>query len=114
MLLGAALSRLKFNNIKPIPCIALALVKLVLNPIIGILCVRALVAGGLINPTDKMLQFVIMFESAIPSATFCVYLTQMYSPTGEAKDIAAYLVVQYALGIFTMIISICIMLSLLS
>ncbi|RUS28926.1 auxin efflux carrier [Jimgerdemannia flammicorona] len=113
MLLGAALANLQLSAVKPVPCFSLAFIKLVVNPLICILCVRALVFHGIIDPADKMLQFVIMFQSAIPTATTCVYLTQMYSPTGEAKEIAGYLVVQYALGIFTMTASICIILSFL-
>ena len=44
------------------------------------------------------------FFSCLPTATTQVYLTQVYSGTGSAEHVAAYLIPQYALMIVMMTI----------
>ncbi|KAK9764357.1 Protein M3, variant 2 [Basidiobolus ranarum] len=113
--LGAALARMDFKAIPFRVSFLFALVKLIVTPAIGISFVLLLVnVAKIIDPADKPLIFLAMFASCVPTATTVMVLTQFYSPTGEAKEIASILIVQYILGFFTMICSMILILYLLS
>ncbi|KAI0074810.1 auxin efflux carrier transmembrane protein [Panus rudis PR-1116 ss-1] len=107
--LGSALATLKVprNEWKTLPLgaiMSLAVGKLIVTPIVGLLICQALTNVGFIDPTDKVLRFVCIFFSCLPTATTQVYLTQVYSGTGSAEHIAAFLIPQYALMLVSMII----------
>ncbi|KAJ3479393.1 hypothetical protein NLI96_g9093 [Meripilus lineatus] len=109
MCLGSALARLKVprNQWSSLPVGAitsLALGKMVITPVIGVFICQGLTNAGIIDPNDKVLRFVCIFFSCLPTATTQVYLTQVYSGTGEAEHISAFLIPQYALMIFAMTI----------
>ncbi|KAG8859962.1 Protein M3 [Serendipita sp. 411] len=99
--LGAALAKLKMPNTRksiPIGAIAsMAIGKLVISPILGVLIVNGFVKIGFIDENDKVLRFVTMFFSGMPTATTQVLLTQVYSGTGEAEHLSPFLIPQYAL-----------------
>lgn len=99
--LGAALAKLKVPktwNSLPLGAIGwMAIGKLVVSPILGILIVNAFMKIGFIHEEDKVLRFVTMFFSCMPTATTQVFLTQVYSGTGEAEHLSAFLIPQYAL-----------------
>ncbi|KAK9761866.1 Protein M3 [Basidiobolus ranarum] len=112
--LGAALSRLSIRAVPLRITISFALVKLVLTPIIGILFVQALVYKfHIISPEDRPLRFLSMFAACVPTATSIMILSQFFSPNGETREVAAVLVVQYIIGIFTMVGSLIYILNLL-
>ena len=62
--LGAAIGRLRFGKaFKALPSsivVLIAVARLIVMPIIGILTVRGLVSGGVLDKENKMLQFVLM------------------------------------------------------
>ncbi|KAL0959186.1 hypothetical protein HGRIS_014466 [Hohenbuehelia grisea] len=98
--LGSALARLKIPRHQwstlPLGAISwLAIGKLVLMPVLGVLIVHGLVDAGMIRREDKVLQFVCMFFSCLPTATTQVFLTQVYSGTGTAEHLSAFLIPQY-------------------
>jgi len=83
----------------------LAVAKLIILPVLAVLIVQALTfQTGLLDPNDKVLRFVAIFLSAVPTATTQVYLTQVHSPTGECEDLPAYILIQYAVMIPTTVI----------
>ncbi|GLB38694.1 putative auxin efflux carrier [Lyophyllum shimeji] len=105
--LGSALARLKIprNQWRTLPTGAigmLAIGKLVVAPVIGVGIVKGLVAGGVIGREDKVLQFVCIFFSCLPTATTQVFLTQVYSGTGSAEHLSAFLIPQYILMFISM------------
>ncbi|EJD04584.1 auxin efflux carrier [Fomitiporia mediterranea MF3/22] len=107
--LGSALARLRVPRSQwgslPLGAIfSLAVGKMVLMPVIGVLMVQGLTFAGIISAEDKVLRFVCIFLSCIPTATTQVYLTQVYSGTGEATALSAFLIPQYALMFVTMTI----------
>ncbi|KAI0292222.1 auxin efflux carrier [Multifurca ochricompacta] len=103
--LGSALARMRMRSGEAFPrgaIAALALVKMVVTPIIGVGITRLFVHTGFIHREDKVLQFVCVLFSGLPTATTQVYLTQIYSPTGSAEHLSAFLIPQYILMLFTM------------
>ncbi|KAJ2915823.1 hypothetical protein MD484_g4581, partial [Candolleomyces efflorescens] len=104
--LGSALARLKIpNQWKSLPVGAissLAIAKLLIMPVFGVLIVRGLVHGGIISADDKVFQFVCIFCSCLPTATTQVYLTQVYNVAGEAEHLSAFLIPQYIIMFFSM------------
>ncbi|KAG8836282.1 Protein M3 [Serendipita sp. 399] len=86
------------NQSLPVGAIAsMAVAKLVVSPVLGILIVNGFVKIGFIDEDDKVLRFVAMFFSGMPTSTSQVLLTQVYSGTGEAEHLSAFLIPQYAL-----------------
>ncbi|TFK61669.1 hypothetical protein BDN72DRAFT_804828 [Pluteus cervinus] len=81
----------------------LAIGKMILMPILGVLIVEGLLVRiGVIPESDKVLRFVCVFFSCLPTATTQVYLTQIYSGTGNAEFLSPFLIPQYFLMIFSM------------
>ncbi|KAJ3128403.1 Protein M3 [Physocladia obscura] len=112
---GSALGRLEFKKFAPIRVITgIALCRLIVMPILGVVLVQVLVSHGIIDGNDKMMQFVMMMEASIPTASTTVYLTQFWHPRGEADAMASVVVVQYAVAFVTMTLSLAIILSLLA
>ncbi|KAI8057183.1 membrane transport protein-domain-containing protein [Syncephalis plumigaleata] len=52
---------------------------------------------------DRALRFVYMLAGCMPTATTCLLLTQLYSPDGQAHEVAGALVLQYLGGLVTMV-----------
>ncbi|KAI6121158.1 auxin efflux carrier [Pisolithus sp. B1] len=107
MTLGSAIARLEIPSGSwrkfPLASIcALAAARLLVMPFLGVLISQGLTHIGLINAEDKVLRFVCIFFSCLPTATTQVYLTQVYSGTGTAGHLSAYLIPQYILMIGTM------------
>ncbi|KZO99692.1 hypothetical protein CALVIDRAFT_510589 [Calocera viscosa TUFC12733] len=76
--------------------ISMAVAKMAILPILAVLIVQALTFHtGMLDPNDKVLRFVAIFLSAVPTATTQVYLTQVHSPDGDCPDLPAYLILQY-------------------
>ncbi|KIY43446.1 auxin efflux carrier [Fistulina hepatica ATCC 64428] len=108
MCLGSALARLHVprEDIPHLPwgsILSLAVGKLIVSPILGVLIVSGLVSCNFISKDDKVLQFVCIFLSCLPTATTQVYLTQVYSGTGSADHLSAYLIPQYMLMVVCMV-----------
>ncbi|RPA80635.1 auxin efflux carrier [Ascobolus immersus RN42] len=104
-MLGAAMSRL---TIKSLPkgfwstVSVMSVLKLVVGPIIGVVWTTQMTKHtSLIDPDDKMLQFVMILSSGVPTATSMIYMTTMYAPTegdgAELSALSACLLGQYAL-----------------
>ncbi|KAI0345662.1 auxin efflux carrier [Trametopsis cervina] len=109
--LGSALARLKvpmtLSGWKAMPVGAIsafAVAKIVISPVLGVLICQGLTMANIIDKNDKVLRFVCLFFSCLPTATTQVYITQVYSPTGDAEHVSAFLVPQYVLLIFFMTI----------
>lgn len=107
--LGSALARLNVPKDKegwrtlPVGAITgIAVGKIIIMPVLGVLLVQGLVKGGVIPRQDKVLQFVCMFCSCLPTATTQVFLTQVYSGTGTAEHLSAFLIPQYLLMFVSM------------
>ncbi|KAJ3994796.1 auxin efflux carrier [Lentinula boryana] len=105
--LGSALARLniprsEWTNLPVGAIFTLAILKTVISPVIGVLITIGLTTAGVISKEDKVLQFVCMFFSCLPTATTQVYLTQVYSGTGSAELISPFLLPQYFLMFFSM------------
>ncbi|KZW02682.1 auxin efflux carrier [Exidia glandulosa HHB12029] len=99
--LGSALASIKVPrnewNVLPFGAIsALVVGKLLIMPVLGFLLVDAFVRIGFIPENDKVLRFVCLFMSCVPTSTTQVFLTQMYSPDGRADHVSAFLLPQYA------------------
>ncbi|KAJ8515914.1 hypothetical protein ONZ45_g6722 [Pleurotus djamor] len=98
--LGSALARLKIprNQWSSLPIGAitsLAFARLLIMPVLGVLICQGLVSVGVIRAEDKVLRFVCIFFSCLPTATTQVFLTQVYSGTGTAEHLSAFLIPQY-------------------
>ncbi|KAI0791877.1 auxin efflux carrier [Abortiporus biennis] len=107
--LGSALARLNIPRSQwgslPMGAIfSLAVAKTVIFPILGVLICQALTNAGFINREDPVLRFVCIFMSVLPTATTQVYITQVYSGTGEAGHVSSFLIPQYILMLIAMII----------
>ncbi|KAI0043335.1 auxin efflux carrier [Auriscalpium vulgare] len=106
--LGSALARLTIGGSDnwarmPLGAIgALAVGKMIISPVFGVLLVKGLVHSGMIDRNDKVLQFVCIIFSGLPTATTQVFLTQVYSTTGSAEHLSAFLIPQYLLMFLTM------------
>ncbi|KAJ3180432.1 Protein M3 [Geranomyces variabilis] len=114
--LGAALGRLSGSNMLPFRVSAAVTgARLLVMPCIGIGLVQLLVMKtSLIDEHDLILRFVLMFQSCVPTASATVYLTQMWSPTGAAHEIASVILLSYVSAFFTVTASLMVMLLLLS
>lgn len=110
MLLGAAFSRM---SIKSLPkgfwksIIVMAIFKLVISPIIGMVWTTQLAKHtSLIRTENKILQFVMIMTSSTPSATSLIYLTTIFAPLDkhsvEMSALSALLLAQYALMLVTL------------
>ncbi|KAG7089655.1 hypothetical protein E1B28_011316 [Marasmius oreades] len=105
--LGSALARLHVPRAQwrtlPLGAIfSLAIGKMLISPVLGVLITQGLVSVGLIDRNDKVLRFVCMFFSCLPTATTQVFLTQVYSGTGSAESLSPFLIPQYILMLFSM------------
>ncbi|KAI5481397.1 auxin efflux carrier transmembrane protein [Pseudohyphozyma bogoriensis] len=104
LVLGAALARLRIprpiNKLPIASIISVALCKLALLPIIGFFFVDALTKHtGLVSQDSRVLRFVLVYFSCVPTSTTQVALTQIYCPENVESNediVASYLVVQYA------------------
>ncbi|KDQ52951.1 hypothetical protein JAAARDRAFT_210200 [Jaapia argillacea MUCL 33604] len=107
--LGSALARLKLprgiEGWKGMPVGAItsfAIGKVVVMGVLGVGICEGLVKAGLINAEDKVLRFVCIFFSCLPTATTQVFLTQVYSGTGTAEHLSAFLIPQYIIMFISM------------
>ncbi|KAG0702564.1 membrane transport protein-domain-containing protein, partial [Suillus ampliporus] len=99
MTLGSALARLNIPRSKwgslPLGAIgSLAVGRLVMMPVLGTLICQKFTHIGLIDPANNVLRFVCIFMSCLPTATTQVFLTQVYSGTGNAEHLSAFLIPQ--------------------
>ncbi|KAJ7286530.1 auxin efflux carrier [Mycena rebaudengoi] len=105
--LGSALARLEIPrgqlNKLPVGAItSIAVGRMIVTPVLGVLLTKGLVHGGIIPKEDKVLQFVSLIFSCIPSGVNQVFLTQVYSGDGSAEHPPAFLLPQYAMLFFSM------------
>ncbi|KAH7890311.1 auxin efflux carrier [Phlebopus sp. FC_14] len=107
MTLGSALARLELPSSGwrslPLGAISgLAVGRLIAMPVLGVLICQGLTYQGLIAADNNVMRFVCIFISCLPTATTQVFLTQVYSGTGNATHLSAFLIPQYALMFGTM------------
>ncbi|KAG1741693.1 auxin efflux carrier [Suillus lakei] len=105
--LGSALARLSIprNQWSSLPLGAigsLAIGRLVVMPVLGILICQQFTHIGLIDSSNNVLRFVCIFFSCLPTATTMVFLTQVYSGTGNAEHLSAFLIPQYIIMFISM------------
>ncbi|KAJ6531422.1 auxin efflux carrier transmembrane protein [Mycena vulgaris] len=100
--LGSALARLNiprgaWGALPSGAILGLAIGKMLISPVLGVLICKGLVNVNVISRDDKVLQFVCIFFSCLPTATTQVFVTQVYSGTGSAEHLSAFLIPQYIL-----------------
>ncbi|SJL12404.1 uncharacterized protein ARMOST_15831 [Armillaria ostoyae] len=105
--LGSALARLDVPRSQwphlPLGAIfSLAIGRMLLMPVLGVLVCGGLANAGVISRDDKVLRFVCIFFSCLPTATTQVFVTQVYSGTGSAEHLSAFLIPQYILMFLSM------------
>ncbi|KAG7441381.1 auxin efflux carrier [Guyanagaster necrorhizus] len=105
--LGSALARLNVPRSQwphlPLGAIfSLAVGRMLLMPVFGVLVCEGLVNAGVISRDDKVLRFVCILFSCLPTATTQVFVTQVYSGTGSAEHLSAFLIPQYILMFLSM------------
>ncbi|KAF4613989.1 hypothetical protein D9613_007634 [Agrocybe pediades] len=106
--LGSSLARLsmpKKGEWKKLPMGAIAGIavsKMVIMPVLGVLICTGLTNVGIISKDDKVLRFVCIFISCLPTATVHVLLTQVYSGTGSSEHLAPFLIPQYIMMFISM------------
>ncbi|KAK7463053.1 Protein M3 [Stygiomarasmius scandens] len=105
--LGSALARIhvprdQWKNLPLGAIFSLAILKLAVSPVLGVLITHGLVSAGIIDREDKVIQFMTMFFSCLPTATTQVFITQVYSGTGSAEFMSPFLLPQYFIMIFSM------------
>jgi predicted permease len=108
-MLGATIARLE---VKQLPkgfwksILLMSVLKLVVLPIIALAWVIKLQQIGWLSRKDDMAVFVMIVTSAVPTATSQLYITAMYTPPGdehvEMDCLAAYLICQYSMLLFSM------------
>ncbi|KAF8552179.1 auxin efflux carrier transmembrane protein [Imleria badia] len=107
IIIGSALARMEVpgGSLRSLPlgaASALAIGRLVIMPVFGVLITQGLTQAGLLDVNDNVLRFVCIFLSCLPSATTQVLLTQVYSGTGNAQHLSVFLIPQYILMFVTM------------
>ncbi|KAF8218069.1 auxin efflux carrier [Mycena galopus ATCC 62051] len=105
--LGSALARLevprgRWNRLPVGAILSMAIGRMLLMPVLGVLVVKGLTNAGLISTEDKVLQFICILFSCLPTGTTQVFVTQVYSGTGSAEDLSAFLIPQYILMFLSM------------
>ncbi|KAG2130707.1 auxin efflux carrier [Suillus clintonianus] len=105
--LGSALARLSIPRSQwsslPLGAIgSLAIGRLVVMPVLGVLICQSLTHAGLIDSSNNVLRFVCIFLSCLPTGTTQVFLTQVYSGTGNAEHLSAFLIPQYIIMFISM------------
>jgi predicted permease len=105
--LGSALARLSIPRSQwgslPLGAIgSLAICRLVVMPVLGILICQQFTHIGLIDSSNNVLRFVCILLSGLPTATTLVFLTQVYSGTGNAEHVSAFLIPQYIIMFISM------------
>ncbi|KAG1816976.1 auxin efflux carrier [Suillus variegatus] len=108
IILGSALARLSIprNQWSSLPLCAIgsvAIGRLVVMPVLGTLICQQFTCIRLIDPSNNVLRFVCLLMSGLPTATTqVVLLTQVYSGTGNAEHLAAFLIPQYIIIFISM------------
>ncbi|KAI8848224.1 auxin efflux carrier [Chytridium lagenaria] len=113
--LGAALGRLNLRSLLPIRItLAIAFARLVMFPLIGFAIIIGLTNAGVVDRNDKMLRFVLLIETGVPTASSTVFFTQLWHPKGEADNIASVVLIEYTMAAVSMIVCLAIALSIVS
>ncbi|EPQ61346.1 hypothetical protein GLOTRDRAFT_69722 [Gloeophyllum trabeum ATCC 11539] len=110
--LGSAMARLRVPKgglegwaRMPVGAIgSLAVGKVLLMPVLGVLICQGLTNVGVIDKQDTVLRFVCIFFSCLPTATTQILLTQVYSGTGTAEHLSVFLIPQYILMFISMVV----------
>ncbi|KAG2052181.1 hypothetical protein BDR06DRAFT_1022169 [Suillus hirtellus] len=107
IMLGSALARLNVprNQWSSLPLCAIAscvIARLVVMPVLGTLICQQFTRVGLMDPSNNVLRFVCILVSGLPTASLLVFLTQVYSGTGNAEHLAAFLIPQYIIVFISM------------
>ncbi|KAJ6521121.1 auxin efflux carrier [Mycena capillaripes] len=105
--LGSALARLevprgRWNHLPVGAILSMAVGRMLLMPVLGVLVSKGLTNAGLISREDKVLQFICIIFSCLPTGTTQVFVTQVYSGTGTADHLSAFLIPQYMLMFLSM------------
>ncbi|KAJ7148770.1 auxin efflux carrier [Mycena crocata] len=105
--LGSALARLevprgRWNQLPVGAILSMACGRMLLMPVLGVLVAKGLTHAGIIPRDDKVLQFVCIIFSCLPTGTTQVFITQVYSGTGSAEHLSAFLIPQYTIMFLSM------------
>ncbi|KAJ7474712.1 auxin efflux carrier transmembrane protein [Mycena latifolia] len=105
--LGSALARLevprgRWNSMPVGAILSMAVGRMLVMPVLGVLVAKGLTNAGILSREDKVLQFVCIIFSCLPTGTTQVFVTQVYSGTGSAEHLSAFLIPQYMLMFLSM------------
>ncbi|GAA6025091.1 hypothetical protein JCM8202_001658 [Rhodotorula sphaerocarpa] len=114
IVLGASIAKIRLPRpITRLPLtsiIGLALVRLAIMPIVGFFFTKQLVKVGLVEEGNRVLRFVLVLFSCVPTATQQITYQLVFAPAGQESNadlLAAYLLVQYFVwGISSVILTV--------
>lgn len=83
--------------------LSVSFIRLILIPIIGIAFWEFMMTQALsvISMEDKMLRFVLMFQSLVPTAQMVILLSQLLDPSGKGWNVSCVSILQYFLSLIT-------------
>ncbi|BGP40253.1 Protein M3 [Rhodotorula kratochvilovae] len=109
--LGASMGKIRLpRRIGRLPLASIAsmsVVRLVIQPIIGFFFVRELVRVGMVSAENKVLRFVMVTLSCVPTATLQVTYSILFAPPGQQNNselVASHLIFQYVVWAFSSVI----------
>ncbi|KAG9311198.1 auxin efflux carrier [Chiua virens] len=113
MTLGSALARMEIpgGRFRSLPLGAvsmLAIGRMIIMPVLGVLITQGLTQAGLLNAKDNVLRFLLILftigddPGEAMSIRTVVFLTQVYSGTGNAQHFSVFLIPQYVLMFISM------------
>ena len=88
-----------------IPIFIVVFTRLVISPILGIAFVTYLTNIGFIDPTNKILQFVLMTPMMMPMAQMNLVLSQIYHPKGKPQEMATMVAICYCFAPISLVVS---------
>ncbi|KAH8096604.1 auxin efflux carrier [Cristinia sonorae] len=101
ILLGASFARLQIPrpiSRLPLPAmISVAVAKMVVLPVIGVIIVQGMVRSGMIPHEARVEKFVGMLLSGTPAAVNQLIVASLYAPDGNVDMYSAFFLVQYVI-----------------
>ncbi|KPV74756.1 uncharacterized protein RHOBADRAFT_53703 [Rhodotorula graminis WP1] len=111
VVLGASMGKLQvprpIGRLPLASIVSMSAIRLVIQPIVGFYLVRALVRCGMVSADNKVLRFVMVTLSCVPTATLQVTYSILFAPPGQPNNselVAAHLILQYIVWAFSSVI----------
>ncbi|GAA5869712.1 hypothetical protein JCM3774_003828 [Rhodotorula dairenensis] len=111
IVLGASIAKIKVPRpISRLPLsgiLGMAVVRMAIMPIVGFFFVKQLVRIGMVEADNKVLRFVMVLFSCVPTATQQMTYQLVFAPPGQESNadlLAAYLLMQYVIWAFSSVL----------